>query len=342
VRHGFLLWLAVATACLTWTAAGVAAEKPLAVLIDQLQPPHTPTERIQAAEALVAYRENATAAVLPLLQAGDEHTRYYACFALQRLGPDAAAALPALIEILARPEDLRVDAVWAIGRMGPAAAPAVPALKALLCTDPVHVGRPLVFAFKSIGPASVPALVECLRDANPEVVRTACTALQQLGPQAREAVPALADLASRSDESSRDAAFLALAGIGQDAVDALVRMLRDDDPAVRRWAAMSLSRIGSLTPAAETVLCELADDPHADVRFWVCRALSELDTPTPPAVDRLVLALQDQDANVRWQAVVSLGRIGTPAAKKAIAGLLNDFHPAVRTQAKTVLGHGAR
>jgi len=140
-----------------------------------------------------------------------------------------------------------------------------------------------------------------------------------------------------TDESLRDAAFLALADTGHDALDVLLRMLRDDDPQTRRRAAMSLSRMGSLTPAAETALCGLASDPHAEVRFWVCRALGELKQPAPTVIDQLVSALRDPDPNVRWQAVASLGATKSSVVRHAIAGLLNDPHPAVRNQAKAVL-----
>jgi HEAT repeat protein len=51
--------------------------------------------------------------------------------ALQRIGPDARAAVPALIEAL-QDGDLMFDAAMALGAIGPGAKAAVPALKELI------------------------------------------------------------------------------------------------------------------------------------------------------------------------------------------------------------------
>ncbi len=83
----------------------------------------------------------------------------------------------------------------------------------------------------------------------------------------------------------------ALSRIGTPSVPALIAVLHDPDPELRRDAAQALARIGS--DASE-------------------------------AVPDLIAALDDQDASVRKFATRALGEIG-PAAGRAVPALINEL-----------------
>jgi HEAT repeat protein len=97
-------------------------------------------------------------------------------FGLSRLGPDAQAAVPALIERLKGEAPVRQNAAVALGEIGPAAKDAVP------------------------------ALIETLRDPEWTVRRQAAVALGRIGPDAKAALPALERLRRDRDNLVRKAA----------------------------------------------------------------------------------------------------------------------------------------
>jgi HEAT repeat protein len=59
-------------------------------------------------------------------------------------------------------------------------------------------------------------------------------------------------------------------------VEALGRLLQDEDVFVRDWAAESLLRLNR--PAARKFWNQVLDDPSADVREAAARALAELES----------------------------------------------------------------
>lgn len=99
--------------------------------------------------------------------------------ALEKMGPDAASAVPAIVQVLASSrssggfEDVSVAAIVALGRIGPNAASAVPTMvEALLSIHPYY-RREIVKALGCIGPGAVnalPALVQSLGDYDDEII----------------------------------------------------------------------------------------------------------------------------------------------------------------------------
>jgi len=307
-------------------------------LVDALKSGYPVTERIQAAEALVGYEQSAAVPVTKLLHSEDERARYYACFALNRLGPYAEGAVADLIAIAADPKDpLQRDAVRALGRVGPAASPATPVLCKLLGESDSRLEDYTIMALAEIGGNAVPVLVENLRCDDSAVRQSVCTVLQRLGPKAKAAVPALVALVLEADPELYDAAFLALAEIGSSAVCDLTHMLQSDDRHVRRGAAMALSRMGGAVIPAVPALCDATNDQDANIRFWAVRALGEIGNSGGGVTDCLIHASRDPDADVRWQTVVALQKLGVgKSTQQALVHLLDDAHPAVRAKARKI------
>ncbi len=189
-----------------------------------------------------------------------------------------------------------------------------------------------VRAIRRMGPTSVPALNELLRDPNPEIRGQAAFALGQFGPLAADAVPALTELLRDPNPEIRGQAATTLGSIGPlaaDAVPTLIELLRDPDTGVcRKRAPMALMNIGKeATPA----LVGSLRHPDPEVRGQAARILGLIRPLAADAVPTLVGLINDPDPQVRGRAAFALGQFGPLAADAvpALVGLINDPDPAV-------------
>jgi HEAT repeat protein len=159
-----------------------------------------------------AVRDLARPAVPDLIAAlgdNDEEVRLWAAITLGQIGPNAASAVEPLIESV-RDEAHPVvipSAIKALGEIGPVAIRALPIL-APMVRDPEHRNHIMaIHAFWRIGPKGqaeasilVPTLIDRLGTSTwpRERARTA-EILAEMGPAAREAIPALS-MAARDPE----------------------------------------------------------------------------------------------------------------------------------------------
>jgi HEAT repeat protein len=197
------------------------------------------------------------AAALPVLRDGlkgeNRNVRGFAALALADMGPEAKAAVPALLAaardkdsfmcrvaigavekldaqaggfiptLIAALQDndaqVRIEATGALARRGPSARSAAPALVGLLKEDNGELRRSALVALGAIKPSAkavVPALIRALDDEDPAVLRQASEMLGQLGPDAKEAVPALvAHLKAAAENNNRLRLLQIAASLGQ-------------------------------------------------------------------------------------------------------------------------------
>ena len=103
----------------------------------------------------------------------------------------------------------------------------------------------------------------------------------------------------------------ALAGIGNDSVEALVKCLADTDRSIRRRAAIVLEHMGpSSARAIPALIASLDDSANRD---WAAAALGRIGPKAESAVTPLIGLLESDDIGVRICAIRSLGEIGAPS-----------------------------
>jgi HEAT repeat protein len=165
----------------------------------------------------------------------------------------------------------------------------------------------------------------------------------------------MADLLNPNAEARRSAAF-ALGKIGAEdsdprsVVEALTLSLRDEDSAVRDFAASGLGDLLTALPgrrqpfwtktgAALQKALKEDDDPR--VRRSAAFALGAFGPEATPARDDLIAASKDSSPIVRQNAAWALGKLGKGAAADGVEQLrtlLQDEEPLVRRDALHALG----
>ena len=172
---------------------GTIGEPAVPQLIEVLGDENGPTRRM-AAYALAAVGAPAVASLSEALEHTEEAVRIEASYALAQIGDSAETAIPTLIEH-AKDESVEVRRYLAeaFGSIGPAAAPAVPALIDMLDNDDdKQVRFESALALAQIGPASsdaVPVLEKALRDPDRYVRDNTIHALKRIDtPEAESAL----------------------------------------------------------------------------------------------------------------------------------------------------------
>ena len=131
-------------------------------------------------------------------------------------------------------------------------------------------------------------------------------------------------------------AAIALASLGEPAVEPLVAALTDSNPGVRRNAAWAIGEIRdgdkiNRSVALEPLIFALKDE-DAWVRRAAAFALSEIKDKR--ATMALISALSDENAGVREMAANALGEMKEPNALEALESVLKDKDEQVRAMAK--------
>ncbi|WP_010585918.1 HEAT repeat domain-containing protein [Schlesneria paludicola] len=270
--------------------------------------------------------------------------RMHSAHALGAMGAAAAPAVPSLITALKdKDESVRRAAVSSLGRIGPAAEKAVPALITALDDASGSVTLDVAMALGRIGKPAVPALIEKLK--TPGYQQLIAGVLEDVGPNASAAVPALTGLVSAGNPELSREAIMALAAIGpaaSSAVPELSKVLKDPKSTVAPAAAFALGRIGA--KQACPALRESLNAPNNPMlRLASVWALLQLEPNNEEyikiGVPRLAEALSSDRPRVRREAATTLGRIGQKAqsAVPALRKSLKDEDPEVRMESLVAL-----
>jgi HEAT repeat protein len=290
--------------------------------------------------------------------------------------------VPALARTL-HGEDIwaRQPAAWALWQMGQDAEPATDALIRALGAGwagsayGANSGYHAAHALAEIGKPAVSGLIEVFKGRNnTRQRRAAAVALGLIGPDARDAIPALTEALTNEAPLVRSDAALALAKIAPNA-DGVIKVLAvacgDADYGVRNNVVKALGLCASKNASAIAPLAEALADKHKAVCYAAYRSLGQggkasvrvlikaLKSDDPwrrkyaaralgdaargaadaAALNALLKLLSDRDAEVRREAVWSLGLVGPkrPGLADGLKALFRDDDHVVRVAARTVL-----
>jgi HEAT repeat protein len=229
-----------------------------------------------------------------------------------------------------------VAAATVLARIGPPAAAAVPALLVASLDVLDEVRDAARQALNAIDPqwhrheglaAVLPAVADKLGDSRDPVVEAASLALIRVGAAA---VPALAAALGEQGQASRLDyrrlwAARTLGRLGAAAAPALphlIRLLECGPQFVRQAALEALGQIGPTTPELVPALIGYLGHNFADIRKATCGILGRMGHGAEPAVAALIETLGDPDEATRQAAVESLTRLGevaVPCLRQALA-----------------------
>ncbi len=262
------------------------------------------------------------------LRSSDPTAVVQAADAISRHGSQAASAVPTLVEALERnPPPARIALLRALGAIGSKAIAAAPAvIRRLDDRDLVHdqpVWQVAAETLGKMGPEVIPTLLPLLDPQHPQRYLGACAALQQLGPQARPALPKLLELATYDPPDCQPALHV-LRTLGTEAKEALpilLRQLDSQDFHTQYLACRVLGAMGEHGQPATDKLCELLANGAASVRRNAAAALGQIGPSIgSKGIEALRAAVADPLEPVREQALIALGRLG-PAARAALPTL---------------------
>jgi HEAT repeat protein len=308
-------------------ARGAKAAEAVAPLVELLKDSSAPVRAhaVRSLGEIGAPAKPAVAALIQLAKDPDETVRRQVVKAVMHIRPGPQVTVPLCVRLLEDSDPgVRMRILHVIAEAGPKA---VPGLIAALRNDKAAYWACLVL--REIGPAAkdaVPALTNKLQDRRPEIRREAILALAAMGDAATAAVGPIA--ATLGDEHTRAAATYALGRIGQipaDAEDTIRANSKGDDKVLSTTSLWALARVHpddkSLRREATEQLLERLKDQDPFVRVAAARALTALP-PAPEITAPLwEKALQDADEKAVLHALDALAALGPPAVPRLIDAL---------------------
>jgi HEAT repeat protein len=302
-----------------WLAmGGLAAQPGEASMADLLGGLKSPDEaaRLRAIDQLGARGEKAAEAVTPLtelLKDGSAKVRAHAVWALGAIGAAAKPAVAAMAELAKDPDEtVRRQVARAVMAIHPGPQVTIPlAIKLLEDPDPAVRVR-ILHAIAEAGAPAVPALIEALK--NDKAAYWACIVLREIGPDAKDAVPALAEKLKDPRPEIRREAALTLGAMGEAAIAVLpqIAALLGDEHA-RTAATFVLGELGQIPASAEAIVRAAAksdDKMLATTSLWALARVHPEDKDLRRQVtEQLIARLADKDPFVRAAAARGLAAL---------------------------------
>lgn len=326
----------------TPTAESAQTSETVASLTASLADPSAEV-RARAAQALGAMGEpakSAAAGLTALLKDDDSTVRRQAVSALAAIQPGPEVMMPLLANLLQDSDPgVQLRVLQALADAGEAAVPGL--IKAL---DNDEVAYWACIVLRDIGPAAkdaVPALTEKLKDPREEIRMQAVLALGAIGEAAGSAVPQIA--AALEDEHVAPAATFVLGQLGTIPADAelVIRAnTKSERPGLRTVSYWALARVHpddmELRREAVAELFARLKDENPQVRQVAARALAAL----PPAPEIVVPiwedAMKDADSTTMYHALDAMATLGEPAVPRLVD--LLETHDQLRVEVTYVLG----
>jgi HEAT repeat protein len=291
--------------CLLLAGSLCHADDSVATLVGNLQSSDEAVQ-LRAVDELGALKQKAAEAVTPLaelLKGGSTKVRAHAAHALGEIGAAAKPAVDALAQLLKDPDEtVRRHALQAIGAIRPGPQVMVPLCVRLLQDPDPGVRIRVMSAIADAGEQAVPGLIEALD--NDKAAYWACLILREMGPVAKDAVPALTKKLQDKDPEIRREAILALAAMEKEATSAIgpiAAAVADEQTAGA--ATYALGRIGQIPADVEPRIRANAksnDKMLSTASIWALARVHADDMELRrEAAEQLIPRLKDTDALVR-------------------------------------------
>ena len=252
-------------------------------------------------------------------------------WALARINPDdkqlLAKVLPKLVDALTSPKpEQRAAAARALAELNPDPAMLRPLLSKAMAAAGPEARDEILDAIATLGKEAVPRLIEVLQS-DPAARPRAAAIIARIGPEAKQAVPALVGAMSDRNVATRIEVLFALAAVGPEAkaaVPAATGALDDPDRNVRYAACLALGSIGPAADSAKARLLAHLPDKDRFMAMSSAWALARIDPACPELAAKiapvLAEALGESDAMTRLHAAKALRDLG-PLAKAALSAL---------------------
>jgi len=265
--------------------------------------------------------------LIEMVRGDDEGLRTWAVKALKDKGPDAKAAVPALIELLSiqyspsistLPDtSLCRDIAYTLAEIGPDAADAVPALSILLLDYDYSTVAAAIHALKAIGGDPVPHIISYLKGTDPHVAFLILQSTAGIGHWNEDPFPTFVEAMKGNDFGLRMGADAVLDGTYPDlsyAISVYKELLQKDDPIVRQLGVFMLGlhspKPREVLPIVEGVL----SDQNPFVRATAAITLGYMAPASKEAMPDLIKMLDDEKDNwAKAGAVYAIGMMGKAA-----------------------------
>lgn len=283
------------------------------------------------------------------LASQDGDVAMHATTAVGRIGPPAAAAVPALCRFVEDEECMfRGQAAESLGVIGLRGELSVPLLLKVLDDESYHLREKAAGSLGSIVRESkieatevVTGLIRVLEsDDEDPIRRAAIDSLAAIGEPAAPAVSHLTKAIADEDWQLRSKAILALAKIGEasrSAIPSIIKAVSDEEPAVRSDAVGAL---GDLQLEPDTVVPVLVEQLTTEgVEEESVEALAKFGEDAKAAIpDLLAFISSDRNYIKRGDAIKALAKIGPAAAqvKETFIQVMEDDDRYVRKAAASL------
>jgi HEAT repeat protein len=232
---------------------------------------------------------------------------------------------------------VRRQAVQSLLAIRPGGQVTIPLFVKLLEDADPGVRLRILTAMTEAGPEATPRLIEAL--ANDDAAYWACLVARELGPVAKDAVPALTKRLQDARPEIRREAVLALAamdGAAEPAIEPIAALLKDEQIATA--ATYALGRIGKIPRSAEAIMRRNVSSQDAllsTTSLWALAKTHPEDAAMRRDVTRrLIGRLKDQDPFVRVQAARALSAL--PPAPEITGPIWQE---AIKTADETTIRH---
>jgi HEAT repeat protein len=283
---------------------------------------------------LEAKDKDSVAAIVARLTDPDKDVRRASVRALHMIKADRAIVTPLVVKVL---QDSDPSVVMpALHTIAEAGKDVVPALTAALENKEARYWACLVLA--EIGPDAkdaVPALIKAVSDERPEVRLQAVIALGEIGPAAKPATATVVKALQDKVQAIHFAAIFALGRIGDaSATEAVAKMEKSDDKLLHTLSTWTLAKLNPsdkqrVTDAVEHLVGNLGGEDR-EVAHMSARAIVELDPD--PAILRPAMeaSMAKADAATAERIIAAYASLGSKVVPLAIKAL-NDEDAAPRT-----------